>query len=189
MTLKCMALSVRLGGDSALPPCVSSSLFLRLLSGKASTHRYHRVAASHPCKAGWMGRPTLSLQGRFLPLEQTAIRVLTHALVCLPALHLPCRLQQIRSSWQEHPNNNNAVMRLTPECRDLLDKMFDTNQVGWRDQTGPGNSQDWGTRGKVFAMPCTMLTVCCIALAEQLCRQMLRVAHMLDGDNASGVLT
>lgn len=37
-------------------------------------------------------------------------------------------LQQIRSSWQEHPNNNNAVMRLTPECRDLLDKMFDTNQ-------------------------------------------------------------
>lgn len=40
-----------------------------------------------------------------------------------------CRLQQIRSSWQEHPNNNNAVMRLSPECRDLLDKMFDTNQV------------------------------------------------------------
>lgn len=44
----------------------------------------------------------------------------------------PRRLQQIRSSWQEHPNNNNAVMRLTAECRDLLDKMFDTNQVcGW----------------------------------------------------------
>lgn len=40
-----------------------------------------------------------------------------------------CRLQQIRSSWQEHPNNNNAVMRLSAECRDLLDKMFDTNQV------------------------------------------------------------
>jgi hypothetical protein len=61
-----------------------------------------------------------------------------------------CRLQQIRSSWQEHPNNNNAVMRLTPECRDLLDKMFDTNQVGgWNrlfdtifDQVGGGDQQD-----------------------------------------------
>lgn len=52
---------------------------------------------------------------------------------CLAVVPLPrrfCRLQQIRSSWQEHPNNNNAVMRLSAECRDLLDKMFDTNQVG-----------------------------------------------------------
>lgn len=39
------------------------------------------------------------------------------------------RIQQIRTSWQEHPHNNNAVMRLSPECRDLLDKMFDVNQV------------------------------------------------------------
>lgn len=39
-------------------------------------------------------------------------------------------IQQIRTSWQEHPHNNSAVSRLTPECRDLLDKMFDVNQVG-----------------------------------------------------------
>lgn len=34
-------------------------------------------------------------------------------------------LQQIKTSWRDNPNNNNAVIRLTPECRDLLDKMFD----------------------------------------------------------------
>eukprot|EP00879_Flechtneria_rotunda_P008273 GHRR01008666.1.p1 GENE.GHRR01008666.1~~GHRR01008666.1.p1 ORF type:complete len:401 (+),score=132.14 GHRR01008666.1:1544-2746(+) len=37
-------------------------------------------------------------------------------------------IQQIRTSWQEHPHNNNSVQRLSPECRDLLDKMFDVNQ-------------------------------------------------------------
>lgn len=37
-------------------------------------------------------------------------------------------IQQIRTSWQEHPHNNSAVSRLSTECRDLLDKMFDVNQ-------------------------------------------------------------
>jgi len=51
---------------------------------------------------------------------------IAHLFVCL----FVCRIQQIRTSWQEHPHNNNSVQRLTPECRDLLDKMFDVNQVG-----------------------------------------------------------
>jgi hypothetical protein len=37
-------------------------------------------------------------------------------------------IQQIRTSWQESPHNNSAVSKLTRECRDLLDKMFDVNQ-------------------------------------------------------------
>lgn len=37
-------------------------------------------------------------------------------------------IQQIRTSWQESPHNNNSVSKLSPECRDLLDKMFDVNQ-------------------------------------------------------------
>lgn len=28
------------------------------------------------------------------------------------------------------PNNSNAVLRLSPELKDLLDKMFDVKQVG-----------------------------------------------------------
>eukprot|EP00882_Tetradesmus_deserticola_P006747 GHRQ01007102.1.p1 GENE.GHRQ01007102.1~~GHRQ01007102.1.p1 ORF type:complete len:413 (+),score=168.08 GHRQ01007102.1:275-1513(+) len=37
-------------------------------------------------------------------------------------------IQQIRTSWQESPHNNSAVSKLTRDCRDLLDKMFDVNQ-------------------------------------------------------------
>ncbi|WIA21648.1 hypothetical protein OEZ85_000821 [Tetradesmus obliquus] len=37
-------------------------------------------------------------------------------------------IQQIRTSWQESPHNNSAVGKLTKDCRDLLDKMFDVNQ-------------------------------------------------------------
>jgi serine/threonine-protein kinase SRK2 len=37
-------------------------------------------------------------------------------------------IQQIRTSWQESPHNNSAVSKLSKDCRDLLDKMFDVNQ-------------------------------------------------------------
>ena len=37
-------------------------------------------------------------------------------------------IQQIRTSWMEQPANAAGVARLSPECRDLLDKMFDVNQ-------------------------------------------------------------
>uniref|UniRef100_A0A7S0R4T5 Protein kinase domain-containing protein n=1 Tax=Chlamydomonas leiostraca TaxID=1034604 RepID=A0A7S0R4T5_9CHLO len=37
-------------------------------------------------------------------------------------------LQQIKTSWRDLPNNSNAVLRLTPELKDLLDKMFDVKQ-------------------------------------------------------------
>ena len=37
-------------------------------------------------------------------------------------------IQQIRTSWQESPHNAPGVARLSPECRDLLDRMFDVNQ-------------------------------------------------------------
>jgi serine/threonine-protein kinase SRK2 len=37
-------------------------------------------------------------------------------------------IQQVRTSWQEAPANAGAVARLSPECRDLLDRMFDVNQ-------------------------------------------------------------
>lgn len=37
-------------------------------------------------------------------------------------------LQQIKTSWQEVPNNSNAVSRLTPDLKDLLDKMFEVKQ-------------------------------------------------------------
>lgn len=38
-------------------------------------------------------------------------------------------LQQIKTSWREVPNNTSAASRLTPELKDLLDKMFDVKQV------------------------------------------------------------
>lgn len=37
-------------------------------------------------------------------------------------------LQQIKTSWREVPNNANAVARLSPELKDLLDKMFEVKQ-------------------------------------------------------------
>lgn len=37
-------------------------------------------------------------------------------------------LQQIRTSWRENAHNSPAVGKLTEDCRDLLDKMFDVNQ-------------------------------------------------------------
>ncbi|KAG2451796.1 hypothetical protein HYH02_003572 [Chlamydomonas schloesseri] len=37
-------------------------------------------------------------------------------------------LQQIKTSWREVPNNTSAASRLTPELKDLLDKMFDVKQ-------------------------------------------------------------
>ncbi|KAI8468136.1 MAG: kinase-like domain-containing protein [Monoraphidium minutum] len=37
-------------------------------------------------------------------------------------------IQQVRTSWQENPHNSSGVSRLSPECRDLLDRMFDVNQ-------------------------------------------------------------
>ena len=40
-----------------------------------------------------------------------------------------CRLKQLRTTWQENPDNAHVVARLSKECRDLLDRMFDVNQV------------------------------------------------------------
>ncbi|KXZ42321.1 hypothetical protein GPECTOR_162g136 [Gonium pectorale] len=37
-------------------------------------------------------------------------------------------LQQIKTSWREAPNNSSAASRLTPELKDLLDRMFDVKQ-------------------------------------------------------------
>lgn len=37
-------------------------------------------------------------------------------------------LQQIKTSWREVPNNTGAVSRLSPEIKDLLDKMFEVKQ-------------------------------------------------------------
>ncbi|KAF5837307.1 kinase-like domain-containing protein [Dunaliella salina] len=37
-------------------------------------------------------------------------------------------LQQIKTSWRDLPNNGAAVMRLSPELKDLLDKMFEVKQ-------------------------------------------------------------
>jgi hypothetical protein len=44
-------------------------------------------------------------------------------------LRCSCRLKQLRTSWQQNPDNAPVVARLSEPCRDLLDKMFDTNQV------------------------------------------------------------
>ncbi len=38
-------------------------------------------------------------------------------------------LQQIKTSWREAPNNASAASRLTPDLKDLLDRMFDVKQV------------------------------------------------------------
>ncbi|EFJ44395.1 hypothetical protein VOLCADRAFT_118773 [Volvox carteri f. nagariensis] len=37
-------------------------------------------------------------------------------------------LQQIKTSWREVPNNTSAASRLSPELKDLLDKMFHVKQ-------------------------------------------------------------
>lgn len=37
-------------------------------------------------------------------------------------------LQQIKTSWRDVPNNASPASRLTPELKDLLDKMFDVKQ-------------------------------------------------------------
>lgn len=37
-------------------------------------------------------------------------------------------LQQIKTSWRDLPNNSSAVVKLTPELKDLLDKMFEVKQ-------------------------------------------------------------
>ncbi|KAG2488294.1 hypothetical protein HYH03_013144 [Edaphochlamys debaryana] len=37
-------------------------------------------------------------------------------------------LQQIKTSWRDVPNNTSAASRLTPELKELLDKMFDVKQ-------------------------------------------------------------
>ncbi|GLI63203.1 hypothetical protein VaNZ11_006102 [Volvox africanus] len=37
-------------------------------------------------------------------------------------------LQQVKSSWKDVPNNLSAASRLSPELKDLLDKMFDVKQ-------------------------------------------------------------
>ncbi|GFR50263.1 hypothetical protein Agub_g12450, partial [Astrephomene gubernaculifera] len=37
-------------------------------------------------------------------------------------------LQQIKTSWREVPNNTHAASRLTPELKELLDRMFDVKQ-------------------------------------------------------------
>lgn len=118
---------------------------LCFLSPRASVRcSKHSTASKRGCgytpyKAGRMWRrctPPLPGQSPSAPLVTPKPNHVDARLDDFPnLLFLYClslrRLQQIRSSWQEHPNNNNAVMRLTPECRDLLDKMFDTNQVGW----------------------------------------------------------
>ena len=38
---------------------------------------------------------------------------------------------QIKTSWREVPSNSNAVNKLSPEVKDLLDKMFEVKQVSW----------------------------------------------------------
>lgn len=43
------------------------------------------------------------------------------------AHRLPC-CTQVRTSWRDHPANKTAVAKLTPECQDLLDKMFEVKQ-------------------------------------------------------------
>ena len=35
-----------------------------------------------------------------------------------------CRLQQVRSLWSDIPHIQKAVEKLTPECMDLLNKVF-----------------------------------------------------------------
>ncbi len=42
----------------------------------------------------------------------------------------PLQPLQIKTSWREVPNNTGAVSRLSPEIKDLLDKMFEVKQVG-----------------------------------------------------------
>ncbi|KAJ9514737.1 hypothetical protein QJQ45_028510 [Haematococcus lacustris] len=37
-------------------------------------------------------------------------------------------LQQIKTSWRDTPSNSNAVAKLSPEVKDLLDKMFEVKQ-------------------------------------------------------------
>ncbi|KAG1662635.1 hypothetical protein FOA52_009620 [Chlamydomonas sp. UWO 241] len=37
-------------------------------------------------------------------------------------------LQQIKTSWREVPNNSSAASRLSPELKELLDKMFEVKQ-------------------------------------------------------------
>ncbi len=42
-----------------------------------------------------------------------------------------CRTRvQIKTSWRDLPNNSSAAVRLSPELKDLLDKMFEVKQVG-----------------------------------------------------------
>ncbi len=38
-------------------------------------------------------------------------------------------LQQIKTSWRELPNNSSPVSRLSPELKDLLDRIFEVKQV------------------------------------------------------------
>jgi len=38
------------------------------------------------------------------------------------------RLQQIKSKWRENGRVKDAAQRLSPECRDLLDHIFDLNE-------------------------------------------------------------
>ncbi len=42
--------------------------------------------------------------------------------------HCPACCPQVRTSWRDHPANKTAVAKLTPECQDLLDKMFEVKQ-------------------------------------------------------------
>ena len=51
------------------------------------------------------------------------------ACVCLSvsvcrAMYDACRLQQVRSLWSDIPHIQKAVAKLTPECMDLLNKIF-----------------------------------------------------------------
>lgn len=71
----------------------------------------------------------------------------------LPLLRCACRLKQLRTSWQQNPDNAPVVARLSEQCRDLLDKMFDTNQV-----------RACAATPLVFCMTCnaTKWQVCCM---------------------------
>uniref|UniRef100_A0A7R9VAN3 cyclin-dependent kinase n=1 Tax=Chlamydomonas euryale TaxID=1486919 RepID=A0A7R9VAN3_9CHLO len=45
-------------------------------------------------------------------------------------------LQQIKTSWREAPNNSSAASRLSPELKDMLDRMFEVKQDARIDVAG-----------------------------------------------------
>lgn len=45
-------------------------------------------------------------------------------------------LQQIKTSWRDNPNNSNVANKLSPECCDLLDRMFDVRADSRLDVVG-----------------------------------------------------